>query len=62
VADVRARCVIEDAERADSESVCATDHAAPWRVPQRGSIKTYTQDAINKKDDLFSILNEVFGR
>jgi iron(III) transport system substrate-binding protein len=39
-----------------------TDHAAPWRVPQPGSIKTYTREAINKKDDLLPILNEVFGR
>jgi iron(III) transport system substrate-binding protein len=39
-----------------------TDHAAPWRVPQPGSIKTYTQEAIDKKDDLFPILTEVFGR
>jgi iron(III) transport system substrate-binding protein len=39
-----------------------TDHAAPWRVPQPGSIKTYTQEAIDKKEDLFPILTEVFGR
>ena len=39
-----------------------TDHAAPWRVPQPGSIKTYTMEAINKKEELFPILNEVFGR
>ena len=39
-----------------------TDHAAPWRVPQPGSIKTYTQAAISKKDDLFPILNDVFDR
>ena len=39
-----------------------TDHAAPWRVPQPGSIKTYTQEAVDKKDDLFPILTEVFGR
>jgi iron(III) transport system substrate-binding protein len=39
-----------------------TDHAAPWRVPQPGSIKTYTREAIDKKDDLFPILAEVFGR
>jgi iron(III) transport system substrate-binding protein len=39
-----------------------TDHAAPWRVPQPGSIKTYTQEAIDKKDDLSPILTEVFGR
>ncbi|HSE87421.1 MAG TPA: extracellular solute-binding protein [Candidatus Binatia bacterium] len=39
-----------------------TDHTFPWRVPQPGSIKTYTQEAIDKKDDLFPILTEVFGR
>lgn len=39
-----------------------TDHAAPWRVPQPGSIKTYTQEAIDKKDELFPILTEIFGR
>jgi ABC-type Fe3+ transport system substrate-binding protein len=39
-----------------------TDHAAPWRVPQPGSIKTYTQEAIEKKEELFPILAEVFGR
>ena len=39
-----------------------TDHAAPWRVPQSGSIKTYTQEAIDKKYDLSPILTEVFGR
>jgi hypothetical protein len=27
-----------------------------------GSIKTYTQEAVDKKDDLFPILTEVFGR
>jgi iron(III) transport system substrate-binding protein len=39
-----------------------TDHAAPWRVPQPGSIKTYTRDAIDKREELLPILNEVFGR
>jgi iron(III) transport system substrate-binding protein len=39
-----------------------TDHAAPWRVPQPGSIKTYTKEAIDKKNDLFPILAEAFGR
>jgi hypothetical protein len=39
-----------------------TDHAAPWRVPQPGSIKTYTQEAIDKKHELSPILIEVFGR
>jgi hypothetical protein len=31
-------------------------------VPQPGSIKTDTQEAIDKKDELFPILKEVFGR
>jgi iron(III) transport system substrate-binding protein len=39
-----------------------TDHAPPWRVPQPGSIKTYTQEAVDKKDDLLALLTEVFGR
>jgi hypothetical protein len=39
-----------------------TDHTFLWRVPQPGSIKTYTQEAVDKKDDLFPILTEVFGR
>ena len=39
-----------------------TDHTVPWRVPQPGSIKTYTQEAIDKKDELSPILTEVFGR
>ncbi len=39
-----------------------TDHALPWRVPQPRSIKTYTQEAIDKKDELFPILAELFGR
>ncbi|HEY2989266.1 MAG TPA: extracellular solute-binding protein [Candidatus Binatia bacterium] len=39
-----------------------TDHAPAWRVPQPGAIKTYTQEAIDKKEDLFPILTELFGR
>jgi iron(III) transport system substrate-binding protein len=39
-----------------------TDHAPAWRVPQPGAIKTYTQEAIDRKDELFPILTEVFGR
>jgi len=39
-----------------------TDHAAPWRVPQPGSIKSYTREAIEKKDELSPILVEVFDR
>ncbi len=39
-----------------------TDHAPAWRVPLPGAIKTYTQEAIDKKEDLFPVLTEVFGR
>ena len=39
-----------------------TDHAAPWRVPQPGSIKTYTQEAIDVKAKLIPLLWEIFGR
>ena len=39
-----------------------TDHAAPWRVPQSGSVKTYTQEAMDVKKQLVPLLTEVFGR
>ena len=39
-----------------------TDHAAPWRVPQPGSVKTYTQEAMDVKKQLMPLLMEVFGR
>jgi len=39
-----------------------TDHAAPWRVPQPGSVKTYTQEAMDVKKQLTPLLTEVFGR
>ena len=39
-----------------------TDHAAPWRVPQPGSVKTYTQEAMDVKKQLAPLLTEVFGR
>lgn len=39
-----------------------TDHAAPWRVPQPGAIKTYTQEAIDIKVKLNPLLTEIFGR
>ncbi len=39
-----------------------TDHAAPWRVPQPGSIKTYTQKAIDIKDDITGLFKEAYGR
>jgi iron(III) transport system substrate-binding protein len=38
-----------------------TDHS-PWRVPIPGSIKTYTQQAIDIKDDLVALFKEAFGR
>lgn len=37
------------------------DHAEPWRVPQAGSIKTYNRAAMQVKDNLMPLLNEVFG-
>ncbi len=40
-----------------------TDHAPAWRVPQPGSIKTYTKAALQMKDkDMLPLLQEVFGR
>jgi iron(III) transport system substrate-binding protein len=38
-----------------------SDHAEPWRVPQPGAIKTYTKAAMQVKDNLMPLLNEVFG-
>jgi len=38
-----------------------TDHS-PWRVPIPGAIKTYTQEAIDIKDNLLNLLREIFGR
>src|SRR5215510_9721094 len=38
-----------------------TDHS-PWRVPIPGSIKTYTQKAIDLKDDIAALFKEAFGR
>ena len=38
-----------------------TDHS-PWRVPIPGSIKTYTQKAIDTKDDVTALFKEAFGR
>jgi iron(III) transport system substrate-binding protein len=39
-----------------------TEHAEPWRVPQPGAIKTYTPEAMELKDKLVPLLQEVFGR
>ena len=38
-----------------------TDHS-PWRVPIPGSIKTYTQQAMDVKDDVVAVYKEAFGR
>jgi ABC-type Fe3+ transport system substrate-binding protein len=38
-----------------------TDHS-PWRVPIPGSIKTYTQQAIDIKDELIALFKEAFAR
>ena len=38
-----------------------TDHTEPWRVPQPGAIKTYTKAAMQIKDNLQYLLQEVFG-
>jgi len=37
------------------------DHTEPWRVPLPGAIKTYTKAAIQVKDSLQPLLQEVFG-
>ena len=37
-----------------------TDHAQPWRVPQPGAVKTYTQEAVDVKATLFPLLKELF--
>jgi len=38
-----------------------TDHTEPWRVPLPGAIKTYTKAAMQVKDNLQPLLQEVFG-
>lgn len=38
-----------------------TDHS-PWRVPIPGAIKTYTQEAIDVKDNLLGLLKETLAR
>jgi iron(III) transport system substrate-binding protein len=38
-----------------------SDHAEPWRIPQPGAIKTYTKAAMQVRDNLFPLLQEVFG-
>jgi iron(III) transport system substrate-binding protein len=39
----------------------ATDHAPDWRVPAPGAIKTYDLEAVRMKDQLLTLLEEVFG-
>jgi hypothetical protein len=38
-----------------------TDHTEPWRVPSPGAIKTYTKAAMQVKDNLQPLLQEIFG-
>lgn len=38
-----------------------TDHAEPWRIPQSGAIRTYTKAAMQAKENLQPLLQEVFG-
>jgi iron(III) transport system substrate-binding protein len=38
-----------------------TDHTEPWRVPLPGAIKTYTRAAMQVKNTLQPLLQEVFG-
>jgi ABC-type Fe3+ transport system substrate-binding protein len=40
-----------------------TDHVLPWRIPEPGSIRTYTdeQQAV-KREQVLPLLYEVFGR
>jgi len=38
-----------------------TDHTEPWRVPLPGAIKTYTKAAMQAKEKLQPLLQEVFG-
>ncbi|MBM2810661.1 MAG: Extracellular solute-binding protein [Chloroflexi bacterium] len=38
-----------------------TDHAAPWRVPLPNSIKTYTIEAVQAREKVVELLQEVFG-
>jgi iron(III) transport system substrate-binding protein len=38
-----------------------TYHTEPWRVPMPGAIKTYTKAALQVKDNLQPLLQEIFG-
>ncbi|NIO08740.1 MAG: extracellular solute-binding protein [Deltaproteobacteria bacterium] len=39
-----------------------TDHVREWRVPPADAIGTWTEDALDKKDELMPLLREVYGR
>jgi iron(III) transport system substrate-binding protein len=39
-----------------------TDHMREWRIPPPGTIGTYTEDALDKKEVLLPLLREVLGR
>ncbi len=43
--------------RADAD----TSHAPAWRVPAPGAIKTYDLEAVNLRDEVVSLLEELFG-
>jgi hypothetical protein len=38
-----------------------TDHTDAWRVPLPGAIKTYTRAAMQVREELQQLLQEVFG-
>jgi ABC-type Fe3+ transport system substrate-binding protein len=38
-----------------------TDHALPWRVPMPGAIKTYDRAAMETRERLIPLLEEIFG-
>jgi len=38
-----------------------TDHALPWRVPAPGAIKTYDRNAVETRELLIPLLEEIFG-
>jgi iron(III) transport system substrate-binding protein len=38
------------------------DHAEPWRVPRPGAIRTYTPEAMEVKDTMMSLLNEILPK
>jgi len=40
----------------------STSHVPAWRVPQPGSIRTYTEEGIEIRDRLLPLLREIFGR